>query len=396
MRHIALKKDIYWIGSIDYDLKEFDVVLETKWGTTYNSYLVKGSEKIALIDTVKYVKIDEYIKTLTDLVKIEDIDYIIVNHAEPDHTGSIAKILEINPNIIIVGSNRAIANVKEITNMHFKSIGVKDGSSLSLGNKTFEFYNAIMLHWPDTIYSRLVEDKILFSCDSFGAHYALDVPLQSKIKDEEEYMEAFHYYYDKIFNPFKKFYLNAIKKIENFDFDFICPGHGPILDENPQKIIALTKKLSLEVFKNERPLIIIPYVTSYGYTKLLAERMYEIMKLEDFDVEIYDMTYASHSDVLSRMRMADGFFIGSPTILGDALLPIWNLLIRINPFENGIKKGSVFGSYGWSGEGITHIETRLKQLKMKTVSSFKVPFMPSEKELKDFDDYVELCIKLIK
>ena len=280
--------------------------------------------------------------------------------------------------------------------MQFESIGVKDGSSLSLGNKTFQFYNAIMLHWPDTIYSHLVEDKILFSCDSFGVHYALDIPLQSKIKDEETYWEAFNYYYEKIFGPFKKFYINAIKKIENINFDLICPGHGPILDENPQKVIEISKKLSLEVTKNEKPLIIIPYVTSYGYTKILANRMYELMKKEDFDVEIYDMTYDNHDDVLARMRKADGFFIGSPTILGDALLPIWDLLIRINPFEHGIKKGSVFGSYGWSGEGITHIEIRLKQLKMKTVPSYKVAFMPSERELEAFDDYVESCIKLIK
>lgn len=396
MDYIELKKDIHWIGTVDRDLKEFDVVLESKWGTTYNSYLVKGSKKTALIDTVKYVKIDEYLNKLNELIDIKDIDYIIVNHAEPDHTGSIARLLELNPDLIVVGSKRAILNVQEITNMSFESIDVKGGSTLDLGNKTFTFFSAIMLHWPDALYSYLIEDKVLFSCDSFGAHYALDVPLQSKISDQEEYMEAFHYYYKHIFGPFKNFYVSAINRIENLELDLVCPGHGPILDEDPQKVIAYSKKLSLEVHKNERPLVVIPYVTSYGYTEILANKMAIQMRKEAFDVEVYNMTFEDRDMVVERMKIADGIFIGSPTMLGGALLPIWDLLIRINPFEDGIKKGSVFGSYGWSGEGITHIVTRLEQLKMKTIPAFKLLFKPSDKEFDDFEEYVASCIELIK
>ncbi|MBU1019938.1 MAG: MBL fold metallo-hydrolase, partial [Firmicutes bacterium] len=228
MKQLKLKEDLYWIGAVDHDLREFDVVLNTPWGTTYNSYLVIGSEKKAIIDTVKHTKIDEYLEQLTTIVDITEIDYLIVNHAEPDHTGSIKKLLELHPGLIIVGSNRALQNVRDITNMTFQSIGVKDGSTLSLGNKTFEFFNAIMLHWPDTIYSYLVEDKALFTCDSFGAHYALDVPLQSNITDKAEYDKAFLYYFEHIFGPFKSYYLDAIAKIENLEIDLVCVGHGPI------------------------------------------------------------------------------------------------------------------------------------------------------------------------
>ena len=395
MKYIKLKEDIYWIGSVDHNLREFDVVLNAAFGTTYNSYLVIGSEKTAIIDTVKVEMIDDYLEKLNELVDIKKVDYLIVNHAEPDHSGSISRLLELNPELIIVGSNRAIHNVKDITNMEFKSISAKEGSTLSLGNKTFTFYNAIMLHWPDTIYSYLKEDKVLFTCDSFGSHYALDIPLQSKIENEEEYMESFHYYFEKIFTPFKSFYLKAIAKIENLDIDIVCVGHGPILDEDPWKIINYTKELASITHKNKKPLIIIPYVTSYGYTELLAKKIEEELIKEDFDVEIYNMTFNEIDDVMKRLIIADGVLVGSPTILGDALLPIWQLLIRLNPFEHGIKKGSVFGSYGWSGEGINHVDARLKQLKMKTIPPFKLKFKASEEELEELTDYIQDFVRLI-
>lgn len=395
MKYIKLKEDIYWIGAVDHKLREFDVVLNAAYGTTYNSYLVIGSEKTAIIDTVKVDMIEEYLEKLKQLIDIKQVDYLIVNHAEPDHSGSISRLLEINPDLVIVGSNRAIHNVKDITNMEFKSISVKEGSTLSLGNKTFTFYNAIMLHWPDTIYSYLKEDKVLFTCDSFGSHYALDIPLQSKIENQKEYEESFHYYFDKIFTPFKSFYLKAIAKIENLDIDMVCVGHGPILDEDPWKIINYTKELALKTYKNDKPLIIIPYVTSYGYTEFLAKKIAEELQKKDFDVEIYNMTFNEIDDVMERLIIADGILVGSPTILGDALLPIWQLLIRLNPFEHGIKKGSVFGSYGWSGEGINHIDTRLKQLKMKTIPPFKLKFKASEEELEELTDYIQDFVRLM-
>ena len=396
MKYIELKKDLYWIGAVDHGLREFDVVLNAAMGTTYNSYLVIGSEKTAIIDTVKANMIEDYLSKLNELVDIKKVDYLIVNHAEPDHTGSISRLLELNPNLIIVGSNRAIQNVKDITNMEFTNITAKEGTTLSLGNKTFTFYNAIMLHWPDTIYTYLKEDKALFTCDSFGSHYALDVPLQSKIENEEEYQESFHYYFDKIFSPFKSFYLKAIKKIENLDIDILCVGHGPILDENPWKIINYTKKLAMIDNNNIKPLIIIPYVTSYGYTEDLAKRIKEELLKENFNVEMYNMTFNKTEDVMERLIIADGILVGSPTILGDALLPIWKLLIRLNPFEHGIKKGSVFGSYGWSGEGINNVDTRLKQLKMKTIPPFKIKFKASKDDLQNLNDYIKEFVELMK
>lgn len=396
MEKLKLKKDLYWIGAVDKELREFDVVLNTPWGTTYNSYLVIGSEKTAIIDTVKHTKIEEYLAQLATIIDIEKIDYLIVNHAEPDHTGSIKRLLELHPGLIIVGSKSALQNVGEITNTTFESITVKEGSTLSLGNKTFQFFNAIMLHWPDTMYTYLVEDKALFTCDSFGAHYSLDVPLQSNIEDKEEYNKAFAYYFEHIFGPFKDFYLKAIAKIEPLEIDLVCVGHGPILNQDPWQVIRDTKALCLAKHTNERPLVVIPYVTSYGYTKLLAERISEGLKNRGFDVEMYNLTYSDMDEVFNRLVVADGILFGSTTMLGDALFPIWQLLIRLNPFIHGIKFASVFGSYGWSGEGITHVETRLKQLRMKTIPPFKLKFQPSEEELKALESYIEDFAAIMK
>ena len=187
----------------------------------------------------------------------------------------------------------------------------------------------------------------------------------------------------------------VIAKIENLDIDIVAVGHGPILDKDPWKIIKYTKELASITHKNEKPLIVIPYVTSYGYTEFLAKKIKEELSNEDFDVEIYNMTFSSIDDVMKRLIIADGILVGSPTILGDALLPIWQLLIRLNPFEHGIKKGSVFGSYGWSGEGINHVDIRLKQLKMKTIPPFKLKFKASKEDLEELTDYIQDFVRLM-
>lgn len=396
MKNIKLKEDIYWIGSIDEDLREFDVVLNAEFGTTYNSYLVRGSEKNALVDTVKHTKIEEFLENLKEIIDIKEIDYIIINHAEPDHTGSIGRILEENPNIQIVGSKAALMNLREITNMELNEIAVRDNSTLSLGNKTFRFFTAPMLHWPDTIFSYLEEDKAIFTCDSFGSHYAMEIPLQSKISDQEEYLRGFHYYFEKILAPFNKFMLKAITKIENLNIDMVCTGHGPILDEDPWKIINYTKELALKGTKNSTPIVVIPYVTSYGYTEKMAGIIEDILIAEGIETEKYNMTYASRDIVAKHIQGADGVLFGSPTMLGDALFPIWELLIRINPFEHGIKYGGVFGSYGWSGEGITHVDERLKQLKMKRIEPFKLKFDPSDEDIEGIKQFAREFATMVK
>lgn len=389
MRTLKLKNDIYWVGSLDPDLKVFDIVMYTEFGTSYNSYVVKGSEKIALIETVKIKFFDEYMEKLKELnIDIMYVDYIVINHTEPDHSGSIEKMLEMNPSIRLVGSKTAIEFMKHICNRQFEFIEVKNSEELSLGNKTFRFFDAKFLHWPDTIFTYLVEDNVLFTCDSFGAHYSLDTVLQSTIKNDEEYMSAFNYYYENILFPYKQFFLQAINKIENLNIDMICTGHGPILDKDPWKIINLSKEYSSAQNPNAGKSVVVPYVSAYGYTRELAEEIKKGVEETGVKVELYDMVVEDEAKVLDRIYWADGVLFGSPTMLGDALKPILDILSSMKaPIHKG-KMASAFGSYGWSGEAVPHIIERLKQVRVKIFGEgLKVRFKPSEEQLYSAYDF---------
>lgn len=385
MKSLKLKENIHWIGALDPDLRLFDIIMHTEFGTTYNSYVVKGSEKIAIIETVKVKFFDEYLEKLSKIIDVTDIDYIVVDHTEPDHAGSVAKLLELNPTAKIVGSPTGLSFMKNVSNKEFDSIPVGTGDTLSLGDKTLRFFSVPMLHWPDSIYTYLEEDNVLFTCDSFGAHYSLDTILSSTIKNHDDYMKALKYYYDMIMGPFKPYVLKGIDAIKDIDIDMICTGHGPVLDENPHEIIDIYKEWSTEVNPNERKTIVIPYVSSYGYTEELAFKIADgIKSLIEIDVRLYDMVNSDKSKVMDEIYWADGLLFGTPTILGEALMPIWDILISMFPVIHSGKHASSFGSYGWSGEGVKHVIQRLKQLRMKVVDpGLQVKFKPSDNELKE-------------
>lgn len=385
MKTLKLKDGLYWTGILDPQLRVFDIIMNTEYGTTYNSYLLKGSEKTALFETAKFKCIDEYLDKLTSLVDIKDIDYIIVDHTEPDHAGSAEKLVEMNPAIKLVGTATAISFMKEICNTEFASIIVKEGDTLSLGDKTLRFIAAPNLHWPDAMYTYVEEDKVLLTCDSFGAHYSLDQVLSSKITDQEGYMSALRYYFDNIMGPFKPYVLKAIDKIRDLEIDMVCPGHGPVLDEDPWKIINIYKGWSTEVNPNTKKTVVVPYVAAYGYTEVLANKITEGIKASgDIDVKLFDMVTADQAQVLGELYWADGILFGTPTILGEALKPIWDLTTSIFPVTHGGKIASAFGSYGWSGEAVPHLIERLKQLRMKVYGKgLRVRFKPSDAQLED-------------
>ena len=379
---LELKKNIYWTGILDKDLKVFDIIMETEFGTSYNSYLVKGSEKTALIETAKVKFFDEYINELKQLTDISEIDYIIVNHTEPDHAGSVEKLLELNPRIKVVGTTVAVNFLKNIVNHDFTSIMVKENDTLSLGDKTFRFMALPNLHWPDTMYTYLEEDCVLFPCDSFGSHYSFDGILLSKVTDNEGYMRAAKYYFDNILGPFRPFVQKALNRIKNLRIDMICTGHGPVIDCRIDELVNIYREWSEIKNPNERMTVVIPYVSAYGYTRELAEKIEKgIRESGNIDVKSYDLVDVPLDKVITEIGYADGLLLGTPTILGEALKPIWDLTTSMYPVTHGGKLASAFGSYGWSGEGVPHLLERLKQLRMKVVEGLQVKLKPSETEL---------------
>ena len=389
MDTMQLKENFYWTGILDHDLRVFDIIMYTEFGTTYNSYVLKTGGKTVLFETAKAKFFDQYLEKLKAVADIHKIDYLIVNHTEPDHSGSVEKLLEWNPSMKIVATSCALNFLKNIVNRDFYKIPVKDNETLKIGDKTFRFLVVPNLHWPDTMYTYIEEDKTLVTCDSFGSHYAFDGILRSRVEKEEDYWKATKYYFDCIIGPFKPFMRKALERVKTMDITMICPGHGPVLDTGIDEMFAAYENWCVQDNPNPGKTVVIPYVSAYGYTKELAEKIAEGIKDSgEVAVRLYDLVEADPAKVLEEIGYADGFLLGTPTIVGEALKPIWDLTTSMFAGTHGGKYASAFGSYGWSGEGVPHILERLKQLKMKVEDQgFTVKFKPDKVKLIDAYEY---------
>lgn len=388
MKTLELRDGFYWAGIVDDNLRVFDIIMYTEFGTTYNSYVWKAGDKVVLFETAKEKFFDEYLDKLKEIIDVTKIDYLIVDHTEPDHAGSIGRLLEYSPQMKIVSTGCAIGFLKEIVNHDFTSIAVKDNQTMEIGGKTLRFLVVPNLHWPDTMYTYIEEEQLLVTCDSFGSHYGFHDVLASKVTDQEGYMRATKYYFDCIIGPFKPFMLKALDKVRQLDVSMICPGHGPVIDENIDRMYNIYEDWCTVVNPNRKKTVIIPYVSAYGYTKQLAEEISRgIQDSGDIDVRSYDLVEADQDKVLEELGFADGILFGTPTIVGEALKPIWDLTTSIFAGTHGGKLASAFGSYGWSGEGVPHIIERLKQLRMKVVDGLKIRFKPGENNLLDAYEY---------
>lgn len=392
-----IKDDIYYIGVVDHDLKVFDIIMETKFGTSYNSYLIKDGDFVVLVDTVKAKFQDEYLENLNKLgISIDDINYIVVNHTEPDHAGTLEYLLSNNPKIKVCASMVALNNLKNIMNMSFDGIPVKTGSILELETKHIEFHTMPNLHWPDTIYSHLVEDNVLFTCDSFGSHYAYDDIFISNL--EEKYMsdfdQALRDYFDPIFSPFKKFMIKGINKTEEINPDVICAGHGPVLDSKIEHVLDLYKEWSHEgeVHPHIKKDIMIIVTSAYGYTTEMAMELKHVLS-ENNNVDIYELDVANfpklRDSIIKKLSSIDCLLVGSSTINNDAIPFIYDILSNLNPVVHKQLYASVFGSYGWSGEGVKNVDARLIQLTLKRLKSFMFKFKASKKELMEIRNYAK-------
>jgi flavorubredoxin len=358
--------DVKWIGVLDYDIVTFDIVMHTDFGTTYNSYFINAQKK-AIVEAVKDKFSDVHLGKLKSVTDPSEIQYIILDHTEPDHSGNVAKLLEVAPEAVVVGSGNAIRYLGDIINRPFNSMIVKDGDTLSLGNKTLKFISAPNLHWPDTMFTYLVEDKILFTCDVFGAHYCSNDMFNDF---SDDYHKAFDYYFNIILKPFSKFAVKAIEKIKPLDIRFICPGHGPIHGEGLKKVIDLSLKYANNYLQltetRETKNVLITYVSAYGYTKTMAGQVAEgIKKVSKMNVTLLDIENLPMGELESEIVLADALLVGSPTINQNTLLPVYRLFSVINPLRDRSKLAGSFGSYGWSGEAPKIILDNLRNLKLK-------------------------------
>lgn len=283
----------------------------------------------------------------------------------------------------MVGTKSAINFLKHMIDYEFKYQIVNEGDTIDLGNKTLRFISAPFLHWPDSMYTYLVEDKILFTCDSFGAHFC-DARMFDDLVDNFD--DAFKHYFDVILKPFSNYMIKAINKIREVDIDVICPGHGPILRSNWKKYVDLSEKWANEALgRGKKPKVFIPYVSAYGNTGKVAEKVAEGVKMAgDIEVEAIDIEMMDLFELEEKVEDCTAILIGSPTVNQNILLPIYKLFAAINPITSRGKLGGAFGSYGWSGEGVDMIQSHLKNLKLKVEQEgLKVTFVPYEKTLEE-------------
>lgn len=378
---------VYWIGALDPTLRTFDIILSTANGTTYNSYLVKGSEGYAVIDTVKENYSEEFFARLESVADYSEIKVIVLNHLEPDHTGALPELMRRAPHAKLYISQRATSMLKALlkpSGEKFEYTTVNTGDSVSLGDRTLEFLHTPFLHWPDTQCSYLVEESILFSGDVFGCHYCDKRLFNDQVGD---FRFSFDYYYAHIMRPFKKHVLEALKLIEPLTLKLIAPTHGPILRERPRRYVThyrelSTTSLSREVGNDELSLIIF-YMSSYGNTARMAEEVFEgADDISGVRVSLYDLEGGETDPFVDLIEEADALLFGSPTINGDAVKPVWDLLSSLAVVNLKGKLGGAFGSYGWSGEAVRMIEDRMRGLKMRIpLQGLRVKLIPTEEEL---------------
>ncbi|MFW9604059.1 MAG: FprA family A-type flavoprotein [Trichlorobacter sp.] len=381
---IEIHPGVHWLGAKHPELRVFDDLFPTEHGTTYNSYLILGKEKNVLIDTVKVKFVDQFLDKVKSLIPLEKLDYIVVNHAEPDHSGSLSYLLEHCPNVTVLSTQAAKNFVGNMIHKPFKSQVVKDGDTVDLGGRTLRFIMAPFLHWPDTMFTKLEEDNLLFSCDAFGAHYCAT---NSMFNDEvEDFTSAREFYFDCLMRPFKDKVLMAIDKIRTDTIDMICPSHGPILRTDPWGAIQQYEQWSKPTSFSKK--IVLLYISPHGNTQKMAEAVVSGARIDGVAVDSYHIVGLADNELRKLMEEADALVFGVPTINRDVPKPMWDVLAFLSTVKLKTNIAGIFGSYGWSGESCKMVEERLKGMGFKLVSDpVRTMFTPTS-------DVLEQCQQL--
>lgn len=357
-----LADHIYSVGVLNPGLRVFDIIMESPYGSSYNAYLITG-EKNVLIETVHADFFDEYIENIQSVIDISKIDYLIMNHTEPDHSGSVAKLLALNPNIEIYSTMAAKKYITAIANEEYRYHVVKSGETLDLGDRSLQFIVAPLLHWPDSMFTWDESSGLLFTCDFLGTHYCEPTMMDSGIHYREKYMEQVHHYYECIFGPFKPYVLKGLEKIDALPVRMICPSHGPCLTHDMEEIKELYRKWSQPAEREFRKVAVL-YASAYGCTKQLAEAAYEELSADSgLEVRLVDMVFAPFEESVAAANEADALLIGSCTINRDAPKIVWDVLSSIDAINVRSKPAGAFGAYGWSGEAVGMMRSRLEHLK---------------------------------
>ncbi len=385
MSALKIAENIYWVGAVDWQIRDFHGY-STYEGSTYNAYLILD-EKITLIDTVKDKLYDQFISNISQVIDPKKIDIVISNHTEMDHTGSLPRLMH------LIGKDKPIycsKMGKKNLSLHFGDslyyIPVADGDKLSIGKRKLMFIETRMLHWPDSMFTYLPEEKILFSSDAFGEHYATLKRFDYEV-NEEELFRQFQKYYANILLPYSHLILKLVERIKDLklEFNMICPDHGVIWTKHIGKIMDLYVKWAKQ--KPQKKALVV-YDTMWHSTEKMAEAIAEGIIKEDVEVKVMSLKAWHRSDIITELMDAGGMLVGSPTLNNNMFPTISDFLTYMKGLRPQNKLGAAFGSYGWSGEAPKKVEEFLKEAKCEIISSpLKIQYVPNAEALKQCENF---------
>ena len=384
MNPVELKKGIYWVGVVDWNLRDFHGY-KTPNGTTYNAYLVIG-EKVALIDTVKRPFRDDFVRSVSSLVPLDRIDYLVVNHVEMDHSGSFPDVARMLPNATVLATPEA----KEELAKHFGEVvpieTVEDGQTVSLGSKTLVFVKTPMLHWPDSMMTYVPEDKVLFSSDGFGQHYASSRRFSDEI-DEQTLRAAAGDYYANILWLYSPLIARLLSRVAEMGIaiDLIAPDHGFIWRGNTASALEWYGAWSSGTARDK---IVIAYETMWNSTEALAKAAAAALADEGFEVRLMRLRDTENSYVLAELLEAKALLVGTPTLNNGMFPSVGGLLTYLKGLRPKKKRGAVFGSYGWGGGGCAAADELVEQAGIaRAAPPFEVRWVPTGEELSACADW---------
>ena len=377
MKARKIKDRIYWMGSVDWDRRLFDSLIPLPDGTSYNAYLIEGSQKTVLLDSVDPQMADEL---LAQLEGISKIDYVISHHAEQDHSGTIPQVLEKYPAARLISTPKAKGLLMDLLRIPEESfITVKDGETLSLGDKTLKFIHAPWVHWPETMVTYLKEDKILFSCDFFGSHIATT---DLFVTDEGRVCEAAKRYYAEIMMPFRKVIGKNLEKLASYDIEMIAPSHGQIY-QRPAFIIDAYREWILGPVRNT---VVLPYVSMHASTKQMVDYLVSSLVEKGVGVEQFNLGVTDIGKLAMALVDAATIVIGTPTILaGPHPYAAYGAFLA-NAIRPKAKFLSIIGSYGWGGKTVEILAGMIPNLKVEVIDPVLCKGVPSTDDLKALDD----------
>ncbi len=380
-----LKPNVYAVGAIDWDARLFDRLIPLPDGTSYNSYLVRGNEKVALLDTVDPAKTEVLLDNLIRL-GIDKIDYVVAHHAEQDHSGSVADILLVYPDTKIVTNSKCKGMLIDLLDIEDdKFITVEDGETLSLGDKTLQFIYLPWVHWPETMGTYLKEDKILFPCDFLGAHLASS---SLYVDDEAVAYESAKRYFAEIMMPFRRQINANLAKIDELDIETIAPSHGPVHDK-PEFIVDAYKEWASDAVKNE---VVVAYVSMHGSTAKMVSYFVEALMDRGITVRQFELSTVDIGKLAMALVDAATVVIGSPTVLVGPHPSAAYATFLANALRPKTKFASIIGSYGWGGKMVEQLTSMLTNLKAEILEPVLAKGEPKES---DFATLERLADKIL-